>query len=148
MKQTTLTIGGANGSLVSLFGRMGNRHGLIAGATGTGKTVTLQTLAEGFSRMGTPVFAVDVKGDLSGIAAAGAPHPKIDERLASIPLPEYTAPRCQFCPQSIQRRAKSCPQGNLFTVHFGLGRHHRNDARHAVFERKDRRTRRPKIDTA
>jgi DNA helicase HerA-like ATPase len=52
---------------------MCNRHGLVAGATGTGKTVTLQTLAEGFSRMGTPVFAVDVKGDLSGIAAAGAP---------------------------------------------------------------------------
>jgi DNA helicase HerA-like ATPase len=95
MKQTTLNIGGANGNLVFQSGSMCNRHGLVAGATGTGKTVTLQTLAEGFSRMGTPVFAVDVKGDLSGIASAGKPHPKIDKRLASIPLPDY---RQQPCP--------------------------------------------------
>ena len=66
-----LTIGAANGQLVLQSGRMCNRHGLVAGATGTGKTVTLQTLAEGFSRMGVPVFAVDIKGDLSGIAVAG-----------------------------------------------------------------------------
>jgi uncharacterized protein len=91
----TLAIGGANGRLVAQSGRMCNRHGLIAGATGTGKTVTLQVLAEGFSRMGTPVFAVDVKGDLSGIAVAGAPHPKIEQRLARIPLPDY---RRQACP--------------------------------------------------
>src|SRR4051812_9760865 len=51
--------------------KFGNRHGLITGATGTGKTVTLQVLAEGFSCAGVPVFAADVKGDLSGIAAAG-----------------------------------------------------------------------------
>jgi uncharacterized protein len=56
-----LTIGAARGALIDQSGRMGNRHGLVAGATGTGKTVTLQTLAEGFSRMGTPVFAVDVR---------------------------------------------------------------------------------------
>jgi DNA helicase HerA-like ATPase len=49
----------------------GNRHGLATGATGTGKTVTLQVLAEGFSRAGVPVFAADIKGDLSGIAAVG-----------------------------------------------------------------------------
>src|SRR5262249_28007816 len=49
----------------------GNRHGLVTGATGTGKTVTLQVLAEGFSRAGVPVFAADIKGDLSGIAAVG-----------------------------------------------------------------------------
>ena len=48
-----------------------NRHGLITGATGTGKTITLQTLAEGFSSMGVPVFMADVKGDLSGISQAG-----------------------------------------------------------------------------
>jgi DNA helicase HerA-like ATPase len=90
-----LTIGAANGRLVQQLGCMSNRHGLVAGATGTGKTVTLQVLAEGFSRMGVPVFAVDVKGDLSGLAAAGSPHPKIDERLAEIPLPEY---RQQPCP--------------------------------------------------
>jgi DNA helicase HerA-like ATPase len=95
MTQTSLTIGGDNGQLVTQSGRMCNRHGLVAGATGTGKTVTLQILAEGFSRMGTPVFAVDVKGDLSGIAVAGVPHPKIDERLAAIPLPDY---RQQPCP--------------------------------------------------
>jgi len=51
--------------------RLANRHGLIAAATGTGKTVTLQVLAEGFSRAGVPVFAADIKSDLSGIAAAG-----------------------------------------------------------------------------
>ena len=49
----------------------GNRHGLVTGATGTGKTVTLQVLAEGFARAGVPVFAADIKGDLSGIAAVG-----------------------------------------------------------------------------
>src|SRR5262249_32018978 len=49
----------------------GNRHGLVTGATGTGKTVTLQTMAEGFARAGVPVFAADIKGDLSGVAAAG-----------------------------------------------------------------------------
>jgi DNA helicase HerA-like ATPase len=58
----------------------GNRHGLITGATGTGKTVTLQVLAEGFSRAGVPVFAADIKGDLSGIAAAGEPKPAFVER--------------------------------------------------------------------
>jgi len=89
-----LTIGAANGRLVQQSGQMCNRHGLVAGATGTGKTVTLQTLAEGFSRMGVPVFAVDVKGDLSGIAVAGRPHPKIDERLARIPLPDYHQQPC------------------------------------------------------
>ena len=51
-----------------------NRHGLVAGATGTGKTVTLQVLAQGFSDAGVPVFAADVKGDLSGISAAGTPN--------------------------------------------------------------------------
>lgn len=90
-----LIIGGSNGKLVAMAGAMGNRHGLVAGATGTGKTVTLQVLAEGFSRMGTPVFAVDVKGDLAGLAATGKPHPKIDDRLNRIPLPDY---RQQPCP--------------------------------------------------
>jgi len=67
----------------------GNRHGLIAGATGTGKTVSLQVLAEGFSRIGTPVFLADVKGDLSGLGAPITPHPKIDERLDVIGIPDY-----------------------------------------------------------
>ena len=55
---------------------MSNRHGLVAGATGTGKTVTLQVMAESFSRIGVPVFAADVKGDLSGISQPGSDNPK------------------------------------------------------------------------
>lgn len=82
-------IGASASTPVSLNLAMANRHGLIAGATGTGKTVTLQVLAENFSRNGVPVFMADIKGDLSGIAATGAPHPKIDERLNVIPLPAY-----------------------------------------------------------
>jgi len=68
---------------------MSNRHGMIAGATGTGKTVTLQVLAEGFARAGTPVFAADVKGDLSGISQPGKPHKEIDRRLGEIPFDGY-----------------------------------------------------------
>jgi hypothetical protein len=78
-----------SGALVTQLGAMSNRHGLIAGATGTGKTVSLQVLAEGFSRLGTPVFAADVKGDLAGIAEPGRPHKEIDRRLGRIPLPGY-----------------------------------------------------------
>ena len=63
-----------------------NRHGLVAGATGTGKTVTLQILAQGLSDAGVPVFAADVKGDLSGIAAIGAPNEKMLARAASMNL--------------------------------------------------------------
>jgi len=87
---SNLILGAADRLLVEQLGLMSNRHGLITGATGTGKTVTLQVLAEGFSRLGVPVFAADIKGDLSGIATAGKSHPKIDERLAKIPLPSYT----------------------------------------------------------
>lgn len=65
--------------------RFANRHGLIAGATGTGKTVTMQRLAEAFSDAGVPVFAADIKGDFCGIAAAGEPKGKIAERIASMP---------------------------------------------------------------
>lgn len=71
--------------------RMANRHGMIAGATGTGKTVSLQILAEGFARLGVPVFMADVKGDLSGLAKPANPHPKIDERIASIGIDNYQA---------------------------------------------------------
>jgi DNA helicase HerA-like ATPase len=63
-----------------------NRHGLVAGATGTGKTVTLQILAQGLSDAGVPVFAADVKGDLSGIATAGAPNEKMLARAATMNL--------------------------------------------------------------
>ncbi|MGA9486157.1 MAG: helicase HerA-like domain-containing protein, partial [Methylocella sp.] len=63
---------------------LGNRHGLVAGATGTGKTVSLQVLAEGFSRAGTAVFAADVKGDLAGIAMPGDAKPHFVQRAKDI----------------------------------------------------------------
>ncbi|MFB2638038.1 helicase HerA-like domain-containing protein [Shewanella bicestrii] len=66
-----------------------NRHGLIAGATGTGKTVSLMTLAEGFSRQGVPVFITDIKGDISGLGVAGTPNDKLFQRAAEIGIEEY-----------------------------------------------------------
>ena len=64
-----------------------NRHGLIAGATGTGKTKSLQVLAEGLSAKGVPVLLMDIKGDLSGLAKASEGHAKIDERHEKIGMP-------------------------------------------------------------
>jgi len=69
--------------------KLANRHGLIAGATGTGKTVSLQILAEGFSSQGVPVFMADVKGDLSGISQAGKTHKKLEERAETIGFDDY-----------------------------------------------------------
>src|SRR5690606_33892776 len=80
-----LQLGGSDGHLVGQPLRMCNRHGLIAGATGTGKTVTLQVLAEAFANAGVPVFAADIKGDLSGAAVAASASPAIDKRLAQMP---------------------------------------------------------------
>lgn len=74
-------LGTSNEGAVCLLPSLANRHGLIAGATGTGKTVTLQVLAEGFSQLGVPVFMADVKGDLSGLCKPGEGNEKIDERL-------------------------------------------------------------------
>jgi DNA helicase HerA-like ATPase len=79
---------GAGERPLLLLPKMANRHGLIAGATGTGKTVTLQTLAEGFSRRGVPVFLADVKGDLAGLSQPGEARPKIAERRAELGLSE------------------------------------------------------------
>ena len=73
------------GSPIGQDWRLANRHGLIAGATGTGKTVTLQRLAEAFSDAGVAVFAADIKGDLCGLGAAGNPQGKIAERIAGMP---------------------------------------------------------------
>ncbi|QLB21452.1 ATP-binding protein [Vespertiliibacter pulmonis] len=75
-----------DGTPLSLIARMANRHGLIAGATGTGKTVTLRKLAEAFSEDGVPVFLVDVKGDLSGLVQAGSFQGKIAERIEQFHL--------------------------------------------------------------
>jgi len=69
--------------------KLANRHGLIAGATGTGKTVTLQILAEGFSDNGVPVFVADVKGDLSGIATAGVSKDFLEKRAKTIDFDDY-----------------------------------------------------------
>ncbi len=72
-----------------LLAQMANRHGLITGATGTGKTVTLQTLAESFSRIGVPVFLSDIKGDLSGLSKAGGNNKKVAERVAQLNLENF-----------------------------------------------------------
>ncbi len=74
---------------VFLHPKFANRHGLIAGATGTGKTVSLQVLAEGFSRLGVPVFMADVKGDLSGISQPGKTHAKIAARVEKIGISDF-----------------------------------------------------------
>jgi uncharacterized protein len=84
-----ILIGGQNGIKVFMDAAMGNRHGMISGATGTGKTITLQILAEGFSKIGVPVFLADIKGDLSGITTAGKPHEKITERIKQIDISDY-----------------------------------------------------------
>jgi len=75
---------------VHLLARYGNRHGLVAGATGTGKTISLLVLAEGFSRLGVPVFMADVKGDAAGIAFAGTSNEKIRQRVLQIGIEGYT----------------------------------------------------------
>ncbi len=85
-----ILLGGSEAGQVFLDPRYANRHGLVAGATGTGKTITLQCLAEGFSDLGVPVFLADVKGDLSGICQPGTPHPKVDERVQKIGITDYS----------------------------------------------------------
>ncbi|MBI4695045.1 MAG: DUF853 family protein [Gammaproteobacteria bacterium] len=94
----SLLVARAGADEVALLPALANRHGCITGATGTGKTVTLQVLAEGFARLGVPVFMADVKGDLTGISQPGAPGPKIDRRLAQLGLP---APVWSGCPVTL-----------------------------------------------
>lgn len=101
-----IVIGGGAAGDASLSLAMANRHGLIAGATGTGKTVTLQVLAEGFSAAGVPVFLADVKGDLSGISRPGTANPKLDARAAQL---------------GITRRMMACP--TVFWDLFGAQGH-------------------------
>ncbi|HYN10360.1 MAG TPA: helicase HerA-like domain-containing protein [Vicinamibacterales bacterium] len=85
----------ATGAEIALPPGIANRHGLITGATGTGKTVTLQVLAEGFSRLGVPTFMADIKGDLAGLAVAGSASPKMTQRLQLIGAKE---PVWRACP--------------------------------------------------
>src|SRR3954467_9460642 len=77
---------------LALLPALANRHGLITGATGTGKTVTLQALAQRFSAIGVPVFMADVKGDLSGLAKPGGGNPKVAERLKQLKIPAVGEP--------------------------------------------------------
>ncbi|MFP3869118.1 MAG: helicase HerA-like domain-containing protein [Desulfobacteraceae bacterium] len=74
---------------IGILPKMANRHGLVAGATGTGKTVTLRVLAEAFSRIGVPVFMADVKGDLSGLGQPGGDKPKVAERVQILNLSDF-----------------------------------------------------------
>src|SRR5262245_41643101 len=91
--ETSIFIGLGGGQPQNLVLRRANRHGLIAGATGTGKTVTLQGIAEDFSAQGVPVFLADVKGDLSGVCMAGSPTFKnaaiLEARAKEIGLADY-----------------------------------------------------------
>ena len=80
---------GTGESPVCLLPQMANRHGLIAGATGTGKTVSLKVLAEGFSAMGVPVFLSDVKGDLAGMAVPGEHSDALAQRLGGCGVPSF-----------------------------------------------------------
>ena len=84
-----ILIGKSTSASIYLLPQMANRHGLVAGATGTGKTVTLQTLAEGFSARGVPVFMADVKGDLAGMSQPGANNPNIVARAKELGIADF-----------------------------------------------------------
>lgn len=93
---TRILLGASEQTKVYQLTSQSNRHGLIAGATGTGKTITLQILAEGFSRAGVAVFAADIKGDLSGLGLIGKSHPKVSERIKKIGIEQF-----DFQPSSV-----------------------------------------------
>lgn len=88
--ENKIYLGNSDEGRVLMLPSMANRHGLIAGATGTGKTVTLQTLAESFSELGVPVFMADVKGDLAGLVQAGDMNQKIRERLEKCQVEHFS----------------------------------------------------------
>jgi len=90
LMEQNIWVGTSTEGAVSLLPKLANRHGLIAGATGTGKTVTLQVLAEGFSQLGVPVFLADVKGDLAGLAKPGEESDKLEERLAACGVSNFS----------------------------------------------------------
>ena len=92
MNPLTIAVHGSEHTPLDIVGKMANRHGLIAGATGTGKTVTLRKMAESFSRIGVPVFLADVKGDLSGLCGAGSDWPN----SVWTKRPIYKASPCAF----------------------------------------------------
>ncbi|MBL1376568.1 helicase HerA-like domain-containing protein [Zobellella iuensis] len=125
MNPTSLYLGSSPArNKVPLLLPMANRHGLVTGATGTGKTVTLQRLAESFSRAGTPVFLADVKGDLSGLAAPADPGGKIAERLARLGVEDYQPRPCptlfwdMFATRGHPVRATISELGPLLLAHI------------------------------
>jgi DNA helicase HerA-like ATPase len=89
MAAKEILLGGQDGVQVIMDAAMGNRHGVISGATGTGKTISLQILAEAYSHLGVPVFLADIKGDLSGISKSGEAHEKITERIEKIKISDF-----------------------------------------------------------
>jgi DNA helicase HerA-like ATPase len=93
MQPASIRVAKAKEELI-LSPRMANRHALVAGATGTGKTVTLRVLAEQFSALGVPVFLADIKGDLSGMAKPGGDNPKIAERAEKLGLTDFSYEGC------------------------------------------------------
>ena len=94
-KERGLYVAHSENGPISICGKMANRHGLIAGATGTGKTVTLQVLAETFCQAGVPCFMADMKGDLSGISQVGRLSGFIQKRLPEFGIED---PQFQSCP--------------------------------------------------
>lgn len=86
MKETGKILLAKKEKEVFLLPQMANRHGLIAGATGTGKTITLQVLTESFSSLGVPVFLADVKGDLAGLCISGEGNPHVEKRVKELGL--------------------------------------------------------------
>jgi len=88
-EKVTVLLGASESGQIHLDASMANRHGIISGATGSGKTISLQVLAEGFSRIGVPVFMADVKGDISGIACAGKNNSTVVERVAKIGIKDF-----------------------------------------------------------
>ena len=133
-------------AVAELLPALANRHGLITGATGTGKTITLQKLAEGFSQIGVPVFMADVKGDLTGISQTGKPSEKllgILKDAAWTRRPPLPAPRrCGTCLASRATRcAPRCRHGPLLLgAHAGA---ERDAGRRAADGVQDRRRQRP-----
>ena len=114
-EKTLYVAHGPNGP-INIVGRMANRHGLIAGATGTGKTVSLQVLAETFSQAGVPCFMADMKGDLSGISQAGTMSGFIEKRCAEFGINDpqfqnvegaYSIAEKRSLARAIQREYKS-----------------------------------------
>src|SRR5262249_9922293 len=89
-----ILIAKADKNEIYLLPKLANRHGLIAGATGTGKTVTLQTLAENFSARGVPVFMADVKGDLAGLSQLGANNPKVVDLAQELKIDNFKGEAC------------------------------------------------------